>query len=238
MATAQSFQQPRSLTGIGLSLAVHALLIGAWQLSRPVQVPDDAEPQRMQFLRLLPAPAAPAPVPAPARSEHAPSSPPGSSRPRAPDARPQPVKPSQVPPEAIALPAPATAAPAARSATELLRDARAAAGAIDRALREENPARGIHAPVETRQTKLEKGIARAADLAPNKWYQAPKVEEILDPGGYGRRRYRVVGAAGTYCVTYESNHAPDGLDTMRDGIKPKLTNCDDDEQPATKQKWK
>ena len=71
MATAHaSFQQPRTLSGIGLSLAVHALLLGLWQLSRPTLAPDDGEPRRMQFLRLLPAPAperaAPA-VPPPVR---------------------------------------------------------------------------------------------------------------------------------------------------------------------------
>jgi len=38
MASAQPSLQPlRSLTGIGISLAVHALLIGVWQLARPVQ---------------------------------------------------------------------------------------------------------------------------------------------------------------------------------------------------------
>jgi hypothetical protein len=236
MATAQPFPQARSLTAIGVSLAVHVLLVGAWQLSRPVKWQDDDEPQRVQYLRLLPAPAA-----MPDRPDRVPPSPAPATRQRAVETRPQRVEPAQaVPtPGTIALPAPpmADAAPAP-SSTDLLRDARAAVGAIDRALRAENPARGIQAPVETRQMKLEKGIARAAELAPNKWYQAPKVEEILDPGGYGRRRYRVVGAAGTYCVTYESNHAPDGLDTMRDGIKPKFTNCDEDEQPATKQKWK
>lgn len=235
MLIAQPFRQPRSLTGIGISLAVHALLLCAWQLSRPMQAQEDGEPQRVQFLRLLPAQA-------PDRPDSAPSPAP-AAMPRAADARPQVTRtaPAAPAPETIAPPAPqpvdASSVPAP-SATDLLRDARAAAGAIDRALRAENPARGIHAPVETRQMKLEKGIARAAELAPNKWYEAPKVEEILDPGGYGRRRYRVVGAAGTYCVTYESNHAPDGLDTMRDGIKPKFTNCDEDEQPATKQKWK
>jgi hypothetical protein len=235
MATAQPFPKPRSLTGIGVSLAVHALLIGAWQLSRPVKLQDDGEPQRVQFLRLLPAQQI-----APDRSDVAPPSPARAASSRTAHTRPQAVEPARAAsaPETIALPAPPMAdTPPAPSATDLLRDARAAVGAIDRALRAENPTRGIHAPVETRQMKLEKGIARAAELAPNKWYQAPKVEEILDPGGYGRRRYRVVGAAGTYCVTYESNHAPDGIDTMQRGIQPKLTSCDDDEQPVTKQKW-
>jgi len=131
----------------------------------------------------------------------------------------------------------ASDAPAAPIAGSLLERARAAAGNADRAVRQENPRRGIVAPVKTAQMKLEAGIADAADMAPNKWYQAPKVKEVLDPSNYDRRRYRVVGAAGTYCVTYESHHAPDGLDTMRDGIKPKFTTCDPDWAPPTIQKW-
>ncbi|MDB5792541.1 MAG: hypothetical protein JWQ80_2565, partial [Massilia sp.] len=146
--------------------------------------------------------------------------------------RPAPQSPAPRPP-AEPTDNPAALAP---SAADLLARAKAAGG-IDSALRKENPRRGIQAPIVTAQMKLERGIARAGELAPNKWYQAPKTEEILDPGGYGRRRYRVTTAMGTYCVTYESNHGPDGRDTMRDGIPPKLTNCDEDEQPATFQKW-
>lgn len=83
--------------------------------------------------------------------------------------------------------------------------------------------------------RFEKGIERAGELAPPRPGEAPKIEEIIDPGGYGRRRYRVISATGTYCITYESNHAPDGLDTMANGIKPKITTCPKDEQPATRQ---
>jgi hypothetical protein len=82
--------------------------------------------------------------------------------------------------------------------------------------------------------RFEKGIERAAELAPPRPGEAPKIEEIIDPGGYGRRRYRVISATGTYCITYESNHAPDGLDSMANGIKPKITTCPKDEQPAKK----
>jgi len=238
MASAQpSLQRPSSLAAIGISLAVHAVLIGAWQLARPVQSRDDIEPQRVQFLRLLPAPV-------PVREDSAPPSPAPAPRSRttAAAARSQPAVPAQAPstPETITLPAPQTAdtpsVPA--SAAELLRDAKAAAGAIDRALRAESPARrGIQAPVETAQMKLERGINHAAEMAPNRWYQAPKVQEIQDPGGYGRKRYRVVGANGTYCVTYESNHAPDGIDGMQRGLKPKTTSCPLHEGPATSQKW-
>lgn len=230
-------QQPRFLAGIGVSLAVHLLLVGLWQLSRPAAGPDVATPLRTQFLRLLPA-----------REQSEPVTPPPSQRtPVSSSSQQQTRQPTQQAPSRTEAPA-ATTAPAAEpgvtgdapssppSDASLLERARLAAGSIDRTLRAENPRRGIHAPVDTPTKKLERGIARAAELAPNKWYQAPKVEEIVDPGGYGRRRYRVVGAAGTYCITYESNHAPDGIDSMQRGIQPKKTNCDEDEQPPTFQK--
>jgi hypothetical protein len=241
MLTAQPFpQQPRFSLGIGISLAVHLVLIGLWQLARPVALQDDGPAPRVQFLRLLPAPA-----PAPDRPDAVPPPParPFASATRAPAAARPPrvqTEAAESVPETITLPAAPgadTAATPPVSGTDLLRDAKAAVGAVDRALRAENPGRGIRAPVESRQTRLEKGIVRAGELAPNKWYQAPKMEEIIDPGGYGRRRYRVVGALGTYCVTYESNHAPDGIDSMKEGIKPKRTNCEETEEPAKAQKW-
>jgi hypothetical protein len=234
MVIAQSpLQPPRYLTGIGISLAVHLALILLWQASRPT-VPSDDAPSRVQFLRLLPAPdrsetpppALPSRIPTPARGQ------PGKRTPQA-ESEPEPASATITSP---AEPADSPAAPPAPGPS-LLEQAKAAAGGIDRALRKENPRRGIQAPIVTATMKLERGIARAAELAPNKWYQAPKVEEIIDPGGYGRRRYRVITAMGTYCVTYESNHGPDGRDTMRDGIPPKKTNCEDDEQPATFQDW-
>ncbi|MDB5798528.1 MAG: hypothetical protein JWP36_2430 [Paucimonas sp.] len=237
MATASpSFQQPRTLTGIGVSLAVHVVLVGLWQLSRPLTSAQDSQAQRVQLLRLLPAPVpdrSDAPPPPAVRG----GGPPAAPAWRRPSADRAPATPLA---GAIPLPAPqaADAPPAAPgSGADLLRDARAAAGAIDRALRAENPERGLRAPIDTAQMKLEKGIARAGEMAPNKWYQAPKTQEILDPGGYGRRRHRVITAAGAWCLTYESNHAPDGIDSMQHGIKPKLTSCDEDEQPATRQKW-
>ncbi|MFC5462068.1 hypothetical protein [Massilia niabensis] len=234
MNIAQSpLQQPRSLTGIGISLAVHLLLVVLWQASRPPLLPDDTPPE-MQFVRVLPVPEAAnrplAALPVPVR------------RPTAPQAQPaaQAAAPSaDAPTASTTLPAEPTDQPAAPapSTADLLQQAKAAAGGIDSALRKENPRRGIQAPIVTATMKLERGIARAAEMAPNKWYEAPKVHEVLDPGGYGRRRYRVITARGTYCVTYESNHGPDGRDTMRDGIPPKKTNCDPDEEPATSQDW-
>jgi hypothetical protein len=90
-------------------------------------------------------------------------------------------------------------------------------------------------PKQQAWERFQKDIVRAGEMAPPRAGEAPKIEEIIDPGGYGRRVYRVIGAAGTYCITYESNHAPDGLDSMSNGIKPKITTCPKDGQPATTQ---
>lgn len=226
-----SLQQPRHLAGIGVSLAVHLLLVALWQASRPLATVDEA-PREMEWMRVRIVPevvvdiSPPLPVPAPRRRQATTGVPQAATRAETPAPSPAP---QAGPVEQIPTPP----APAA----DLLARAKASVGGIDRTLRQENPQRGIQAPIVTPAMKLERGIARAAELAPNRWYEAPKTEEILDPGGYGRRRYRVTTALGTYCLTYESNHAPDGRDSMRDGIPPKKTNCDGDEQPATIQKW-
>lgn len=233
--------RPRHAAGIGISLVVHALLLAVWQMSRPSPAPDDWMPDAM-VLRLLPVPA---PKPDPAQQDPAATR---AAPPRAPDAArkapariadPAPASQAVLPEQRVADPVPDIPGetPAPPASGSVLERARAMAGGADRAMRKENPTRGIVAPVVTPQMKLQKGLARANELAPNKWYQAPKTEEVLDPSHYDRRRYRVVGAAGTYCVTYESHHAPDGIDTMRDGIKPKLTTCDEKWEPPTVQKW-
>jgi hypothetical protein len=90
-------------------------------------------------------------------------------------------------------------------------------------------------PQQQAWERFQKDLVRAGELAPPRAGEAPKIEEIIDPGGYGRRVYRVISATGTYCITYESNHAPDGLDSMANGIKPKMTTCPKDWQPATTQ---
>jgi hypothetical protein len=47
----------------------------------------------------------------------------------------------------------------------------------------------------------------------------------MDQGQYGRRIYKVKGAFGTYCIYNETNHAPDGLDAMKNGLHPKIMSC-------------
>ena len=90
-------------------------------------------------------------------------------------------------------------------------------------------------PKQAAWKRFEKGIEQAGEMAPPRAGEAPKIQEIIDPGGYGRRVDRVITSTGTYCITYESNHAPDGIDSMQNGIKPKITTCPKDWQPASKQ---
>jgi hypothetical protein len=136
----------------------------------------------------------------------------------------------------IVIQAASASAPASvpLSVDDILLQARRDLGGIDKQLRSERR-QGIVAPADTSQTRLDKAFDRAAAAAPGGMLEAPKVEELVDPGGYARKRYRVVGAMGTYCMTYESNHAPDGIDTMQNGIRSKFRSCPAHEQPPTTQ---
>jgi hypothetical protein len=219
----------RRLAGLAATVALHFALLYGWHLARQDMVrADDADPTGMQWVTIAPPrPVKPTTAVTPARAR------PVQAR-QAATATQTPAA-SPIAPEAISTPI--AAAPATPSAAEMMQQARKDLGKIDKQLRKEFPGPRIKAPVDTPQARLERGIEHAAEMAPPKWYEGPKVKEIIDPGGYGRRRYRVITANGTYCVTYESNHAPDGIDSMKNGIKPKLTTCPAHEQPATEQKW-
>lgn len=228
MPTALSLTpQPRAFAGVALTIALHLALLLGWRLAM-IASPTSERSEAVQWLTLqplrpakkLPHPATSAAVLRPATTDSA-------------QGAPTELAPSPV---TVETPAPA-AAPAMHSAGDILQQAKRDLGKIDRDLRRAYPGARIEAPASTRQTRLEQGFADAADAAPNRWFEAPKITAIQDPGGYGRRRYRVVTAGGTYCVTYESNHAPDGRDSMKDGIKPKITTCPEHEQAATSQAW-
>jgi hypothetical protein len=228
----QPWRPQRRLAALALTAAVHLALAWAWLLARHPALPaPDETRSAIQWLWLKPdAPAAPLPAePAipKARAGRAASVRSPAPQPAAPPA------PQQADPFAAPAAAPATA-PTRLEA--LLGRAKRDIGKIDQELRKER--RGlIQAPPDSAQLRMQRGVAEAADLAANKWYQAPKITELVDPGGYGRKRYRVVGAGGTYCVTYESNHAPDAIDAMKNGIKAKVTSCPRHEQAATNQAW-
>jgi hypothetical protein len=226
--TSPLLDHSRRRTSLALTVAVHMILLWGWRLGTRPDAPDTAGTlDRIQWLLVPPHEPAPAvktkPEPATAAAQKPPRT---TSIPQRTEA---PVIAAGLPVEAEPSEAPPS--------TSTLDRARLAVGAIDRELQNDSNSGKIRAKPVTAQMRLVRGMQRAHDMAPNKWYEAPKVTEIIDPGGYGRRRYRVIGARGEYCITIESNHAPDGIDSMQHGIKPKLTNCDPDEQSATKQDW-
>lgn len=221
----------RRLAGLAATVALHLALLLGWHATREdAPEPERDEAARIQWVRIAP----PRPVrkspPTPAAAR------PAATRHAAPAITQRP--PASAPdPKHVTDTVPAAEAAPERSAADMMAQARKDIGKIDQALRKQFPLRGIQAPPDSPQIRLVKGIELAAELAPPKWYEPAKMQEILDPGGYGRRRYRVITSSGTYCITMESNHAPDGIDSMKNGIKPKLTTCPAHEAPATTQKW-
>ncbi|MES2299965.1 MAG: hypothetical protein V4582_23205 [Pseudomonadota bacterium] len=214
---------------LALTVALHLALLALWRTALAPRPPaqDGLKGPAFEWLRLLPV----APMPArPKRpKEHG-----ARARPHADAAASHSAPPLAIAPAPTPVPAPAPAsdpfeasttplAPASKT-EDILRQARRDIGKFDRELRAASP-KQIHAPVNTPQSRLQAGIAEAAAAVPPKWYEPARIEALADQGGYGRRIYKITTFKGTYCVTYESNHAPDGLDVMANGIKPKPTTC-------------
>ena len=211
-----SFSRPRRrLTGLAVTVGLHLALLFGWQQARQAhKQPDNADLDRIEWVDIAP----PKPVkPAPSTPSRAP---PAARAARTAVAAPPLPGPAQA--EAITVPA----APATPSVAEILQRARKDLGKIDKDLQKEFPGAKIKAPPDSPQLRLERGIEHAAEMAPPRWYETPKVAELIDPGGTGHKRYRVITALGTYCVTYNSQ-----------GTLEKMTNCPKNEQPATTQKW-
>lgn len=140
-------------------------------------------------------------------------------------------------PVAELAPVPAAPAPAAPTAAQMLEQARRDIGKFDKELRREFATKGISKPTSSPQQRLAQGIEDAYDAVPPKWYESAKVKEIIDPGQYGRKRYKITTAFGTYCMTYESPNSPTAQLDIGKRPEPKMTNCPVHEQPATEQKW-
>ena len=217
MATLSPTLPPRRhAPGILAAVLVHAALLLAWQAAqRPPRVELDGAPRAFQWIwltppvpvgRTPPRPQAQAPItlpavaaarrappalaatpPTPAADAAAPASTPAAA-----------AAPVTAPADADALQRPAPARSGVQS--EMLRRALREAGAVDRALRKENnPV--IVAPLDSPQIRLRRGIEAAADAVPNKFYEAPKTDVLVNDTGDGARRTRVKGAFGTYCIT-------------------------------------
>ncbi|MET0858167.1 MAG: hypothetical protein ABWY27_15555, partial [Telluria sp.] len=108
-------------------------------------------------------------------------------------------------------PAFAEAPPALPGAGTILSIAKHDLGKIDRELRQESSQPRLSAAVETALQRLAKGIEQAHDAAPNKWYQAAKIEDFTPPGDDARKIYKITTALGSYCVRYKDKNRP-GVD--------------------------
>ncbi|MFM9434056.1 hypothetical protein ACFDR9_001104 [Janthinobacterium sp. CG_23.3] len=227
----------RPLAGAALTLAIHLALLYAWTLSRPTPPPaqQPAEPGNpIQWLRLAPPTAAPALPALPALpARRVAGRPP--ALPRAAAATLLPVPLAATAPAATVQAAVAERAAPAPRIDDILQQAKRDVGAIDRQLRKAGPGLRFSAPANTPQTRLAKGFADAADAVPNRWFEAPKVQELIDPAGERRRRHKVVGAGGTYCVTFDGVQTPNGRDIIKNGLPSKTTNCPSHEQATTTQ---
>ena len=231
----------RQLSGLAVTLAVHLALVWLWQCAGKPQAVAETSARRIQWIDI--ALLKPAVKTEPA-IKSAPTSKLTPERPTATPARserqvvrptvPTSVPPSTVAPEPAVATVPAHEAPPGRSTDEILRLARKDMGAISKELQKEFPTQKITAPPDTAQLRLQRGIEHAAEMAPPQWFEAPKVSELVAPGSGDKRRYRVITANGTYCVTTRSNRTWDAMDAKPTGG---ITNCWPAEQPAKKQKY-
>jgi hypothetical protein len=240
--------------GILLTVLIHAALILGWQMARRLPpLPSAGERTAIQWIR-LPAPRAveraavpvPVPVPVPAHERaraRPPSLPPialpspslpAASPILAPSSTTAPSAPStSTAPASADVPTQATAP--ARSAGQIMEQAKRDIRGIDKALRKENRPY-IAAPLDSPQIRLRKGIELANELAPNRLWEAPKVEELVNNTGDGARRSRVITGGGTYCVTERATNT--SIDMIEKHGKLRLTNCPEHEEPAKQQAWR
>jgi hypothetical protein len=145
--------------------------------------------------------------------------------------------PSTTPPPLIAAqPGDSSAAPAV-SADSILQQAKRDLGALDKEVRKEFALRGLRAKIDTPEMRLQRGMQAAHDAVPPKWYEGARIKEVIDPGQYGRKRYRVVTGSGTYCVTVDSHSSPTAQLDAGKRVEPRMTNCPPHEEGATTQEW-
>lgn len=165
-----------------------------------------------------------------------PHQPPAAVAPRAPEAASLPAPTSTATPAPAASATPTTPPLDARpSAAQILERAKRDIGSIAKAVRKENNPY-IAAPLDSPQMRLQQGIEHAHAMAPNRIWEAPKVEELVNNTGDGARRTRVITGNGTYCVT---DRAPTtSIDMIEKHGKQRFTNCPEHEEPSKQQAWR
>lgn len=228
-------QDPDSrLAGLALTLLFHAALVAGWQQARKLRLPEQGEADFVQWVRVAPR------LPEAVVAESAPDRPRMRAVPRsiASSAAPAPAREAIAAPgpaEAMAAPAPTTEL-AAGAARQMIEQAMRDAGAMDRAVRKDSKPT-IVAPPDSPQIRMANKFREAAALAPNKWYEAPKIVELVNDGGDGARRFRVLTALGIYCITERSPAT--SIDMIEKHGKQRITNCGHEhEQPANPQEWR
>jgi len=125
--------------------------------------------------------------------------------------------------------------PATPPAETILEKARRSAGAVDRALRQQNQPY-IVAPLDSPQIRMRNGMERAHALAPPGLWEAPKVDELVNQTGDGARRSRVITGSGTYCITERSPAT--NVEMIEHHGKQRFATCPQHEDAATQQAWR
>lgn len=239
------------LIGLGATTLLHLALWGAWHAALDIPAPVQAEPSFVQWVRvqqriaLAPTDDLADPVRHGVATD-------ARSMPSRPLTRQQiPVKKTPgitahaapTPPshtdagrgDAQSPPATDTAQPSDAVRT-MIEQARRDVREIDRELRKQrNPL--IALPPDSPQIRMAKKFREAAALAPNRLWEAPKIVELVNDGGDGARRTRVLTAAGIYCITERSPAT--SIDMIERHGKQRITNCGHEhEQPANPQEWR
>lgn len=208
---------PRFWCGLLLTAVLHVAIV--WMFTQRHRQPQDGEPRdkRPAIQWLLPLhkskDKAVQRQPAPASVSHPMPHPDSRGAPAkettAQVAAPEPQAITSPTPTADPFAAPPAPAP---SAGDIMARARKDLGKIDQELRKAYPERGLPAPNDSKQARLERGFEAAHDAVPPKWYQGARIVEIT-PLNAHTRMYRVTTALFTYCIT-----------TSEDGRK-NYTNC-------------
>jgi hypothetical protein len=84
--------------------------------------------------------------------------------------------------------------------------------------------------------RLQQGIEHANAMAPNRIWEAPKVEELVNNTGDGARRSRVISGNGSYCVTERATNTD--VEMIEHHGKLRITSCPTHEEPAKQQAWR
>jgi len=234
--------------GVAGTAILHVILLLAWQHARKMPPLHWPEPESVRWVQVPPpSPQSPSPVKRVdgmgAPDEGVPWHDARRGKP-APTPREQPF--SSVAPSAsvfatVDIP---EVAPSAQAASGMRGDddftlaerARQSAGAIDKALRKESTPT-IVAPPDSPEIRMANMFREAAALAPNRWWEAPKIVELVNDGGDGARRFRVLTAAGIYCITERSPAT--SIDMIEKHGRQRITNCGHEhEQPVNPQEWR